>query len=73
MKIPHEPLTSQQMEVLRLVNRTGGDAKGWALCSDVVWPLTKQVPKELLERQTSIWGGMVRLTDAGKAVVKYTP
>jgi hypothetical protein len=64
-------LDGNQKHLLRLADRGAADG-GWVKVSKVVWPLMKSIPHELLEKLPKEEGGFVRLTEAGKTIVRYT-
>ncbi len=64
-------ITQKGKEVLRLINRSPVDSEGWSRVSPTVLPLLDFAPAELIERSFS--SEFVRLTEAGKTVVKYIP
>ncbi len=48
------------------------DTKGWATVSRAVWPAVQALPDDLVEKREAPEGrGAVRLTEGGRAVVKY--
>lgn len=67
MKLDHG-----QLHLLRLAAKDADDT-GWANVSSVVWPLASALPDDLvLKVEAEDGGGKIYLTDAGKALVKYT-
>ncbi len=64
-------ITSGQVHLMRLV-LAEADADGWAEVSSQVWPVAKALPDDLVEKRVEPEGrGALRLTEGGRAVVKY--
>lgn len=66
-------LTPKQIELLRLIQRSKPNEKGWYRVSRVVWPLVDgKMPVDLVETSpTTGDGGFVKLTERGQAVADY--
>lgn len=64
-------LDTGDRHLMRLATRDAG-ADGWATVSAVVWPKIEKLPDELVERQSTDDGGLVRLTSEGHAVLLYS-
>jgi hypothetical protein len=64
-------LNSGQLNLMRLTRRDG-DGDGWARVSSVVWPAVGDLPDELVEKRPSDDGGHIRLTEAGRVVLRYS-
>lgn len=64
-------LTTAQLRLLHLVKRDEG-SYGWVNVSDLVWPLVQKLPADLVELGDATYRVYrVRLTEGGKAIVKY--
>lgn len=65
-------LTSKQIDILRLIQRSKPEEGGWYRVSKVVWPLvTGAMPTDLIESKATETGGMIRFTHRGQAVSDY--
>lgn len=67
-------LNQKQIEILRLVQRTNTTAAdGWTIVSRQLWPVmvNASVPADLLEIKASINGGIARLTQESKILLKW--
>lgn len=55
---------------LALANRSPKDTEGWSSVSENCWPLIKDMPAELLEKDEQV--RRVRITEKGHAVLTYS-
>jgi hypothetical protein len=66
-RFPDDP---QIKGVLALIDRSPDTGDGWRSVSPRIWPHVQAVPDELVERRDDD-GFWIRMTDAGRAVLKY--
>ncbi len=66
-------LSDHEDSFLRLILRSPDRGDGWRTVSSILWRLVEGFgPKELIEfEEAPEGGGKVRLSDAGKIVVRY--
>lgn len=64
-------LKSNQLEMVRLYNRSVKDVEGWTNVSAVIWPLISDLPKELFDIEGDANGGRVRANELGSMVIPY--
>ena len=70
--MPHK-LTTQELETLRLIQRTPKSDLGWAKCTPGIFEaLVESMPGELVEHKTENDIILVRLTDIAKTIVDWT-
>lgn len=63
-------MEQRHKDTLHLIERSPDRGDGWRVCSSVTWPLITEFPhQELIERNDETLA--VRLTEVGRAVVKY--
>lgn len=65
-------LTSKQIAILRLIQRSKPDEDGKYRVSKMVWPLVNgAMPADLIETTPTDDGGFIRFTARGQAVADY--
>lgn len=65
-------LTTNQLNLVRLYQRSNKDADGWTTVSKTVWPLMADLPTDLFDKEgTEESGGRIRLNENGAVVVPY--
>ncbi len=68
----HRKLTSEEKELLRLIDRSPHNEDRWCECSEILWRFVLRMPRELVESQSLENKNYVRLTDIGKAIIYWT-
>lgn len=65
-------LEDKQIQTMKLINRSPDRGEGWRSVTKVCWPLLKNVPTELIEREQAEDGsGRVRFTEKGQVIVEF--
>lgn len=66
-------LSVSELHLLRLIRKDKGN-DGWTNVSDVVYPIVKNLPSELviIEQKTENGWWQAKLTDVGETVLNWT-
>ena len=65
-------LTNKQIQTMKLINRSPDKGEGWRTVSSVCWPLLKDVPDELIEKERFEDGsGRVRFSHEGQTIMNF--
>lgn len=64
-------LDDRARHLLFLVQK-GAKEDGWSRVSEMVWPLLKIIPSELIESRKEDDGGYAKLTEKGQTILDYT-
>jgi hypothetical protein len=64
-------LDAGQLHLMRLTQKDA-QPDGWAKVSQAIWPFATKLPDDLVEKRPSGDAGHIRLTEGGKAIVRYS-
>lgn len=65
-------LDSGTIHILKLTIKDA-DIDGWSKVSKLLWSICSKLPDDLVEKRPATFGGgHIRLTNDGKAIVRYS-